>query len=167
MPGVFHRVSLPVALPLGKMAKLHAKNRGLYFIQPAIPARLAADIFLGLPVVAQNAQTRRALRRVGHDHARIAARAQILGRVKTKASDVAERTGAPALVARANGLRAVLNHRQALLACELHDWVHVRGQAVEVNHNDGASARSHTARNLRGVDVVGVGMNIREDGLRS
>src|SRR6266446_3134632 len=149
------------------MAKLDAKNRSLYFVQPAIPARLAADIFFRLSMIPQNAQTRRAFRRIGHDHARIATRAQILGWVKTKASDVAQRTGTPALVACANGLRAVFDHLQVLLAREVHDRVHVRSQTVEVNDDDGASARSHAARNLRRVDVVSVGMNVREDRFRS
>src|SRR5258708_27131260 len=126
MARVFRCVSLPRALPLRKMAQLHAKDRGLYFIQPAVPARLAADIFLRLPMVPQGTQTRRAFRGVGYDHARIAARAQILGRIKAKASDVAERTGAPAFVARADGLRAVFDHRQLLLAREFHNWAHVR-----------------------------------------
>src|SRR6266436_1994185 len=149
------------------MAKLDAKNRSLYFIQPAIPARLAADIFFRLSMIPQNAQTRRAFRGIGHDHARIAARAQILGRVKAKASYVAQGTGTPALVACADGLRAIFDHRQVLLAREIHDRVHVRGQTVEVNDDDGARARSHTARNLRRVDVVGVGLNVGEDRFRT
>src|SRR5689334_4022768 len=102
MPRVFRRVSLAGALPLRQMAKLDAKNRGLYFVQPAIPARLAADIFFRLSMIPQNAQTRRAFRGIGHNHAGIAASAQILGRVKTKASDVAQRTCPPALVTCAN-----------------------------------------------------------------
>src|SRR5258708_37957956 len=97
MARVFRCVSLPRALPLRKMAQLHAKDRGLYFVQPAVPARLAADIFLRLPMVPQSAQTRRAFCRVGYDHARIAARASILGRINAKASDVPVRTASLAL----------------------------------------------------------------------
>src|ERR1700726_2806952 len=107
MPRVFRRMGLPVALPRCKVTQLHTEDRSLYFVQAAIPARLTADIFLCLPVVPQNAQTRRAFGRIGYDHARIAARAEIFGRIKAEAGDISKGTGAPAFVARADSLRSV------------------------------------------------------------
>src|ERR1700680_298935 len=144
------------------MAQFHAQDRGLNFVKASIPSRLAADVFLRLAMVTQDAQTGGAFCRVGDDHARIAARAEIFGGIKAKASDIAERSGAATFVTCADGLRAVFDDGQMLLAGEFHDGVHVRGQAVEMNDDDGTGARSHTTLELRQVDVVSAGMNVRE-----
>src|SRR6266404_4504096 len=108
------------------MTQLHTKDRGLYLIQPAIPARLTADVFFRLSVIPQNAQMRGAVGRIGYDHACIAARAEIFRRIKAKARDITERPGAPALVAGADGLRGVFDNWNILFSREFHDRVHVR-----------------------------------------
>lgn len=49
---VFGGVGLAGALPIRKMAQFDAENGGLDFVEAAVPTRLAAAIFFGLPVVA-------------------------------------------------------------------------------------------------------------------
>src|SRR5580658_422005 len=41
------------SLPLWQVAQLYAQNGGLDFIEAAVPTWLAADVFGGLPVIAQ------------------------------------------------------------------------------------------------------------------
>src|SRR6266849_852681 len=163
MAGVFRGMGLPRALPRGKMAKLDAKDGGLDFIEPAVPAGFAADVFFLLPVIAQKAQAGGALRGIGDNHACIAARTQIFRGIKAEASDVAKRAGAASFVCGADGLRRVLDDRQISPVRKLQNRVHIRGEAVQVDHYDGTNARSHAVLLLRGGDVVGIGVNIGEN----
>src|SRR5437899_3018872 len=108
-----------------------------------------------------------AVSRIGYDHACIAARAEIFRRIKAKARDITERPGAPALVAGSDGLRGVFDNWNILFSREFHDWVHVRAEAVEVDNHDGTRTRSHAAFELRRIDVVSIGVNVRIKGPRS
>src|ERR1700682_641555 len=49
-PIVFRGVRLASALPIRKMAQLYAQNCRLDFVEAAVPARLAAEIFFCLTV---------------------------------------------------------------------------------------------------------------------
>ena len=74
-PVVFGGVRLAGALPIRKMAQLDAQNGGLDFIEAAVPARLGAQIFCRLAVIAQRSKARRKFRGVRHDHSGITVRA--------------------------------------------------------------------------------------------
>ncbi len=101
--------------------------------------------------------------RIGDNHACIAARTQIFGGIKAEASDVAKRAGAASFVCGADRLRRILDDRQISPARKLQNRVHIRGEAVQVDHDDGTGARSRAAFQLRGVYVVGIGVNIGEN----
>src|SRR6266550_4676180 len=58
-PVVFGGVRLAGALPIRKMAQLYAQNRGLDFVEAAVTAELAAQIFCRLAVILQLSNARR------------------------------------------------------------------------------------------------------------
>src|SRR6266851_9619452 len=58
-PIVFRGMRLASALPIRKMTQLYAQNCRLDFIEAAVPARLAAQIFFRLAVIAQRSNARR------------------------------------------------------------------------------------------------------------
>src|SRR5258706_8085368 len=52
-PVVFRGVRLAGALPIRKMAQFYSQNCCLDFVEAAVPARFAAEIFFRLPVIPQ------------------------------------------------------------------------------------------------------------------
>src|SRR6266849_640034 len=164
---VFRCVRLPRALPIWKVAQLDAQNGGLDFVQAAVPPGLAAHVFCNLPVIAQRLYPRRKLRGICNQHARIAIGSKIFCGIKTDARRVSQRSSAPAFVTSADGLRVVFDYGKLMRSRKLEDWVHVRGETVEMDNNDCASPRRHPALELRGIDVVSAGANVSEHGLRA
>src|SRR6267378_356891 len=61
-PVVFRGVRLAGALPIRKVAQLYAQNRRLDFIEAAVPAGLAAQIFCSLAVIPQRSNAGREFR---------------------------------------------------------------------------------------------------------
>src|SRR6266446_547146 len=61
-PVVLRGVRSAGALPIRKMTQLYTQNRGLDFVEAAVPARLAAQIFCGLAVIAQRSNAGRDFR---------------------------------------------------------------------------------------------------------
>ena len=164
---VFSGVGLAGALPIGKMAQFDAEDGGLDFIEAAVPAGLAAAIFFGLAVIAKGANSRGEFGGICYDHAGVAVGAEIFGGIKTDAGGVAEGAGAAAFVGGADGLRVVLDDGQVARFGEGKDWVHVGGEAVEMDDHDGAGVRRDAAGEFRRIEVVSVGANVGENGFRA
>src|SRR6266481_1095164 len=61
-PAVFRGVRLAGALPIRKMAQLYAQNRRLDFVEAAVPAGFAAQIFYRLAVIPQRSNAGREFR---------------------------------------------------------------------------------------------------------
>src|SRR5882762_5257124 len=61
-PVVFRGVRLASALPIRKVAQFYSQNRCLDFVEAAVPAGLAAEIFFRLPVIPQRSNARREFR---------------------------------------------------------------------------------------------------------
>src|SRR5579872_6469779 len=64
--------------PFFEMLQLHAKNRGLHFVEPAIEADLFVIVLLAAAVRPQSAHALREVCTVGYDHAAVAACAEVL-----------------------------------------------------------------------------------------
>src|SRR5258708_9289623 len=94
------------------MLELHAQDRGLDFVQTAVPAGFVTYIFSSLTVIAQGAQTRFEFFGIGYDHARRAVCAGILPSIEANARNIAERSRAPCFGRCADGLRAVLDTQE-------------------------------------------------------
>src|SRR5882672_10927907 len=145
------------------MPQLHAQNSRLDFVQAVVPARLAAEIFRRLAVVAQRSNALREFRRIRNDHARVAVSTQILCGIEAEARGIAHRSGRPAFVGSADRLGIVLNHRQSARPSERQDWIHVRREAIEMDDYDGARSGGYAAFQLSGIDVVGFRPNVRKN----
>src|SRR5260370_37588538 len=112
---------MPCGVPLWQMLELHGQDRGLDFVQTAVPAGFVTYIFSSLTVIAQGAQTRFAFFGIGYDHARVAVCAEILRWIEADARNIAERARAPGFVSCADGLRAVFDNPKPFRPRERHD----------------------------------------------
>ena len=121
---------LACALPLGKVAKLYAEDSGLDFIETAIPAGFAADIFGGLAVVAKGAEARGEFGGIGDNHSSVAVSTEIFCGIEAEAGNIAERTGRTAFVGSADGLGVIFNDAKVMGASEIQNRIHVGGEAV-------------------------------------
>ena len=91
---------------------------------------------------------------VAADHAAFAARREVLGLAEREAADRADRARLLALVLAAEALRAVLNHVEIVLLRNLHDRIHVRDHAVEVDDDDRLRALRDALLDLLRVEQV-------------
>jgi len=163
-PLVFSSVRLAGALPIGKVSQLDAEDGGLDFVEAAVPARLGAAIFFGLAVVAKDTNARGEFGRIGYDHAGVAVGTEIFRGIKTEAGGVGERAGAAAFVGGADGLGVVFDNGQVARLRESENGIHVCGEAVEMDDDDGARARRDAAFEFGWIEVVGVGADVGENG---
>jgi hypothetical protein len=85
----------------------------------------------------------------------------LLGK-KLVAAEGGQRAALPALVAGAEALRRVLDHRQAVARGDGVDLVHVGHLAVQAHRHDGPGARRDLRLDQAGVDVAGVGLDVDE-----
>ena len=77
--------------------------------------------------------------------------------------EIGDRAHAPAAVLGAEGMRRVLDEAQAALARERAEPVEVGRLAGIVHGDEGARARRHPLRDIRGIDVQRVGAHVGED----
>src|SRR5439155_4390727 len=102
-------------------------------VEPCVDARAGADVTLA-PAIFANFPSRlgeRGIRR--GDYPGIAERAQILGRIKAEAGDIAETPDGAAAEMGAVTLRAILDDPQAARAGEFADRREIGRFAVEMN----------------------------------
>ena len=135
------------------MAELHAQNRGLNFIEAAVPSRFGADIARCLSMIAQRAEARVEIGGVRDDHAAIAGRAQIFRWIEADARDVAKRTSSAALVTCADGLRVVFDYRNVALGGDFAERIHVRGKSVQVDCDDSFRFGCDSAAHVRNIEI--------------
>jgi len=100
----------------------------------------------------------------GEDEAALAAGAVVLAEHGGEGGEVAEGAERLAVERREMGLGAVLDHGDAVLACEGHDAGHVDGLAADVGDHDGAGQRRDQLRDRLGAGVVAAGLGVGDDG---
>jgi hypothetical protein len=160
-----HRPELATAV-VGRFEprELRAQDRRLQGIEPRRGPDHAMVVAGLLTVRAQQAHPLGDLG-VGRRHrAAVAPRPEVLGRVEREAPGVAQRADAAAVIARAVGLRGVLDHEQAGLARQREDRVHVDRLAIEVDRDDGARARAETAGHAVCREQLGTGVDVHGTG---
>ena len=153
--------------PIRQVAQLYAQDRGLQFVQAAVPPALGAEVAARLPMIAESAQASGELFVVGHDHSRVAVRAQILARIKAQASEASHRAGLPPVIACSDGLRIVFDDGDSVLRGKRKNGIHIRCQAEQVDDDDGARARRNAHFDLVRVEVERSGLDIREHRARA
>ena len=131
-----------------------------------VQAEIATDhavIILRLhPVIAQGTGFRGERIVVRHEQTAIAEATEILGREETVAAEVTDGSHAAAFVARPDGLRGILDHKQAMLFSQSHDSIHVSTLAKKMHWNDGLRPLGHFGPGVVHVDVEGRGMDVYE-----
>ena len=129
-------VALPARAPVIQMLQLHVEHRGLDLIEAEIAADERVVVLRLAAVHAQDFQALGERGIVGHAHAGIAECAEVLGGKERKAADVAEAAAALALrIFRADRLRGIFDHLQAVSPRDLHERAHVGDLAVELHRH--------------------------------
>src|SRR5947207_1612548 len=112
-----------------QLTELDAKYRGLQCIEAAVITQKDMIVLLTLPVVSQHAHLAGDFFVIGDENAGIPERAKILRGVKAEASDVSQRTGAPAVVTSAVRLTCILYNQKAVFPGDGRNLLHVSGLA--------------------------------------
>ena len=92
------------------------------------------------------------------------ARGEALAHLGAERAEGTEGPTALAAPLRAVSVGAVLDHEEPVLVGDLHDAIHVRGEAAVVHGHDSRGARRDGGLNGVGVDLVVVGLDVDDDG---
>src|SRR5947207_3241701 len=144
--------SLSSLVPFVQLLKLDAKKGRLELIEARIVAFHVIVIFLFRTVIAQRSDTVGKFWIVRCHRAGVTERAEIFAWIKTVAGGMAERAGAAAFIASALGLCVVFNDLESVLFGDIHQGIHVRRLAVEVNRHDRFRFGGKRRFDARGVD---------------
>src|SRR5580700_622465 len=148
------RVTAARFVPSLQMAELDVEDRGLYGVQPAVTRLDEMFVLLALAEIAHEAQLVGQTRIAGHDRTAITVRAQILARIKTKASGVAEASDYLTVPARPVRLAGVFDHSQVVALRTAQDRLHRDGLPVEMHGHDRFRVRRHGLLEQRRVEEV-------------
>ena len=131
----------PLFIPFREVLQFHAQKTGLHRVQPAVVTLDIVVILLGLSVIAQHPASPVDFGIVGGDGSRLAARAQILPRIKAERGRVADRASFfPAIVLAREILRAVrlarvFDQNQIILLDQSANGIHIRHLSVKMNRD--------------------------------
>ncbi len=149
------------------MRRFHPQNRGLKRVHPEIRAD-EVMVVLGLhPVRPQQPRFLRQRIIVGGEQPGIAEGAEILAREEREASEGADRADRLRFVSGANGLRGVLDHRNAGAICRGHQRIEIGAEAEQMDRHDRLRPRRDRGDGLRGIDVEREGIDVDQHGTRS
>ena len=102
---------------------------------------------------------------VCHGCAAVSQRAQVFARIEAEAGCISECADSASLIGGAMGLRAVLDHLEAVLMDDLHDRIHVAGLPVQVHRHDCLGSGCDRRLDSRGIDVEGADVRLYKDRL--
>ncbi len=100
---------------------------------------------------------------VAHDQHPALAGRDVLGGVEAEGSGIAQRAHASAAVARRQGVRGVLDHRQPPAARDIEDRVHVTGEAGDVDGDHRSRARGARALDVLATEIARHGIDVGKD----
>jgi len=167
-------------IPVIHLGQLHQPDGRLHLRQAIVEANHVVDVRQlrlqieelqalrhVVAVVAERAAQPRHILVIGDHAATLATGREVLALAEGEGADIPDGAGALALILRAVGLGAVLNHEEIVLLRDLEDRAHVRHDPIEVYWQD--RARSLADRRLDGCRVqrVALLLHIREDGNRA
>ena len=133
--------------PAVELGQQHPQDRRLELVQARVVAHVLERPLVARAVEPQRARQLRDAVIVGRDRAAVAEAGEVLGGVERERGHVAERSGAPAVEARARGLGGILQYRQP----ELADLGRGRGCAEQVDGDDRLGpGRQHRADRVGG-----------------
>ena len=145
--------------PFVHFAQLHAQHGGVQIVQAAVVANAVVRA-LERAVIAQFANLRGQFRVAGGHGAAIAEAAQIFLDNEAETNRVAVLADGEIIAARADALRAILNHRKAVSFGNFRYRRHVRRQAVEMHGHDGARFRRDRGSQFANVEIMRLAIGI-------
>src|SRR5438067_4702454 len=132
--------------PPREVWKFHLQDRRLEFIEPKIPTDKLMMIARLHSVLATGSHARRQIFVVTNNRACVTGRAEVLGRIKTETTDVADcasRSRAVSLrISGTNCLGRILHHEQVKFTRYVHNRVHGAAQSERVQRYDEANGQS-------------------------
>lgn len=145
---------------LGQDLELGQQDGGLQGVEAAIHAHSDVVVAAVLPVAGDLADELGELVVVGEDRTAVAVAAERLAGEEAGAGDGAEVARHAALVAGAEALCSVFNHRYAVLGGDGVDGVEVGALAVQAHRDDGAGLGRDGGFEQRRVEVVGARIDV-------
>ena len=150
-PIIFSGNGTPSGVVGRKMAESDAKNGGLEFIEPAVPAVYNAHRTFAPTILAQQAQSVSQIGIRCRDGAPIPQSAQVLCRVEAECRQSPPTADRAAGTGRAVSLSTILDHRHAGFVRHSTDFFQSRCLAVEVHREDRFGVRVDRGRQSRGI----------------
>jgi len=145
---------------LGQDLELGQQDRGLQGVEAAVHAHADVVVAAVLAVAGDLADDLGELVVVGEDGAAVAIAAERLAGEEAGAGDGAEVARHAALVAGAEALRGVFDHRDAVLGSDGVDGVEVGALAVQAHRDDGLGLGRDGGFEQRRVEVVGARIDV-------
>jgi len=154
----------PLDLPVEPL-QLGEQHGALNRVHPAVDPQPRVVVAAFLAVMPDLAHGRRERIVVGEHGAALAVAAERLAGKEARRTDRRERAAAAPLVARAEALRSVLDHGNAVFRGDRIDLVHIGRLAIERDRHDRPGARRNRGGYSAHIDVARVGLDIDEDRL--
>ena len=116
---------------------------------------------LAHPVQRRHSRPRDARFAAAEDHATLTG-PHGLGDIEIFAAEIAKRASVLAVKLFADGVRAVLDHDEVMLACDGHDSVHRAGTTGEMHGQDGPRSRGDRRINRIRIDILARRIDVRQ-----
>ncbi len=133
---VVRGVALTVGGVLGVALHFDAQEGALQRVHAEIAADVVMVVFRLAAVHTQHACVFSQVVVIRHQHAAVSEAAEVLAREEAVGAEVAHRAAVTAFIPRADRLRCVLDHLEALLLRQREDGVHVRALAEQMHRHD-------------------------------
>src|SRR5436190_15783786 len=144
----------PCLVPLAEIAKLHAQDRSLQCVEPAVESFQDVLVFDALPVVAQQPDLLCKVFTGCCDCSTVTKRAKVLSRIKTESRNIPQRAAEASFVSGTMRLTRVFDNQNAVRANQFQDRIHVCRLTVEVNGDQRFSPRCYCTGNLSWINRV-------------
>ena len=135
---VAHGAVAPIVIPSSNVFQLHAQDRGLNGVEPAIPSKFFMNVAARAAVIAKAAHVCRHLRIISCDQSGVPVGAEIFCGIETERRGDAHGSCTLLAPSRTDSLRGILDHSQMKFFRELLESIHIGALAVQMNREQRA-----------------------------
>ncbi len=155
-----------VVVPLVDVLELGAQDTGVNVVETAVET-VAVNVTGVGAVAAQLANRGVHVGIVRNERTAVTEGAEVLLNDEAGRSRIAQFADFETVAGCANGLGVVFDDKQLMLVGDFADGLHVSALAVKVNRHDGLGLRRDGRFDFRGVNALGLGIAINQDGSRT
>ena len=148
------------------MWELDAEDRGLQRVQSEVAAHQGVGVFRLRAVAAELAYALGQVGVVGRHHAAVAVAAQVLRREEAEAAHISQRARPTAFVFGADRLRGIFDNHEGADRSQVQQRIHICHLSEQMDGENHARPRREGSLHVAGVEIIGVGVYVHEDGLR-